>query len=163
MPKKGKLLTSSLIIGTWLLIWTPCLWAMDAADGPDDIELLALTNIYEPVAFDHTLHVDVASCATCHHHTTGQPAEDENCLRCHKETGEADEVSCTACHPANPGRAEMVRASKDTGLFHIDRTGLKRAYHLNCLGCHREMDAPTGCQDCHSKKDGSGDLASIED
>jgi hypothetical protein len=146
MPEKGKLFISCLIIGG-LLVSSAQVTAMD---GPDFVELETLVNIYEPVAFDHTMHVDVASCATCHHHTTGLPAEEESCLRCHKESKEADEVSCTGCHPVNQGRAILVR---DAGLYHMDRTSLKRAYHLNCLGCHTVMDAPSGCADCHAKRD----------
>ncbi len=31
--------------------------------------------------------------------------------------------------------------------------GLKAAYHLRCLGCHREMDeGPLQCQGCHREK-----------
>jgi hypothetical protein len=157
MRPKGKIFFASIIIGSLLVISAPYLSAMD---GPDVVELEALVNIYEPVAFDHTMHVEVASCATCHHHTTGEPAEDEKCLQCHQESGEANEIACTGCHPENRGRAEKARALMDTDLFHNDTDGLKRAYHLKCLGCHTEMDAPTGCEDCHPKRDDGDNLAS---
>ena len=85
MRLKGRVFIASIIIGSLLVISAPYLSAMD---GPDFVELDALVNIYEPGAFDHTMHVEVASCATCHHHTTGEPAEDEKCLRCHQESGE---------------------------------------------------------------------------
>ena len=157
MRPKGKNFIASIIIGSLLIISAPYLFAMD---GPDFIELDALVSIYEPVAFDHIMHVEVASCATCHHHTTGEPAEDENCLRCHKESGEADEITCAGCHPANRGRAENVRALMDADLYHNDTAGLKRAYHLKCLVCHKENDVPSGCEDCHPKKDDGDNLAS---
>ena len=160
MRQKGRIFIANIIIGSLLFISPHFPYA---SEGPEVVDLDAFGTIYEPVAFDHSMHEDVASCATCHHHTTGQPAEDENCLRCHKESGEADEITCAGCHPANPGRAEMVRASGDTELFHMNRTGLKRAYHLNCLGCHLDMDAPTGCEDCHPKREGTDDLASVGD
>jgi len=157
MRLKGRVFIASIIIGSLLVISAPYLSAMD---GPDFVELDALVNIYEPVAFDHTMHVEVASCATCHHHTTGEPAEDEKCLRCHQESGEADEVACSGCHPENRGSAEKARLLMDTDLFHNDIAGLRRAYHLKCLECHTEMDAPTGCQDCHLKRDDGDNLAS---
>ena len=158
MHDKGKLFISGLVIGCLLVISAPYLSAMD---GPDFVELETMVNIYESVAFDHAMHVDVGSCATCHHHTTGLPAEDENCLRCHKESGEADEVACTGCHSANLlGVVEMLKMfdDADASLYHSDRTGLKRAYHLNCMGCHKEMDAPNGCEDCHLKRDDGDNL-----
>ena len=156
MRPKGKILIAGIIIGSLLVISVQYLSAMD---GPDFVELEALVSIYEPVAFDHTMHEEVASCATCHHHTTGLPAEEEKCLQCHKESVTADEVTCGGCHPANHGRAENVRASMDSDLFHNDTAGLKRAYHLKCLGCHMEMDAPSGCEDCHPKRDDGDNMA----
>ncbi len=160
MHEKGKLFIRSLIIGGLLLIWIPSVSAMDASDGPDVVELEALVKIYGPVTFDHTMHVEVASCATCHHHTTGEPAEDDNCLRCHQESGEADEVTCGGCHPENRGRAENVRVLMDADLYHNDTAGLKRAYHLKCVVCHQENDVPSGCEDCHPKRDDGDDMAS---
>ena len=157
MRQKGRIVIASIIIGSLLVISAPHLFAMD---GPDLVELESLVNIYGPVTFDHALHVEITSCAACHHHTTGLPVEDEQCLRCHKESDTADEVTCAGCHPANQGNAKM---EKNGDLFHLERTSLKRAYHLNCLGCHNDMDGPTGCEDCHSKRDGKDDLASVFD
>ncbi len=159
MRQKGRFFIAGIIIGGLLVISVPHLFAMD---GPDFVELDALVNLYEPVAFDHTMHVEVASCATCHHHTTGEPAEDEKCLRCHQESGEADEVACGGCHPENRGRAEKARALMDADLFHNDTAGLKRAYHLKCVECHKEMDAPSGCEDCHPKRDDGVNLAAAQ-
>jgi hypothetical protein len=134
---------------------SPC-----ASEFPAVVELETLSNIYTGVIFDHAMHTDMTSCATCHHHTTGLPAEDEKCLRCHQESGEAGEVMCGGCHPANRGRAEKARALIDTDLFHNDTAGLKRAYHLKCMGCHIEMEVPSGCEDCHPKRDDNDNMAS---
>ena len=38
----------------------------------------------------------------------------------------------------------------DPELFHIEKPGLKGAFHLNCVGCHQEMEGPTGCEECHT-------------
>lgn len=150
MGIKGEIFITSLIIGGFLGSATACLSAMD---GPDVVELDTLTNIYAGVTFDHAMHADMTSCATCHHHTTGVPAEDSRCMPCHEASGEADEVACSGCHATSPGSAEKMKESQEVSLFHTDTTGLKRAYHLQCMGCHNEMEAASGCEDCHFKKD----------
>ena len=45
----------------------------------------------------------------------------------------------------------MKKISEDPNLHHTGKVGLKGAYHLKCMGCHQEMGAPTGCQDCHPR------------
>lgn len=145
------------------LFWSFCIGALFAVfvqngmamDSPDAIELSTLANRYEPVAFDHSMHRDMASCATCHHHTTGTPPVDEHCAKCHKNSGPSASAACAACHPANPCDASEKLQGKDADVatFHLEIAGLKRAYHINCLGCHQEMGAPTGCDDCHAKRE----------
>jgi len=134
-----------------------------AMDGPDVVDLDALSNIYTSVTFDHAMHTEMASCAACHHHTTGMPAEDARCVDCHAASGEADEVACTGCHAHSPGNAEKMKESQAVNLYHTDSTGLKRAYHVQCLGCHREMEAVSGCEDCHPKREDSPKVSQVND
>lgn len=125
-----------------------------AMEGPDTVEIDALAQLYEPVVFDHVMHVEVAegSCATCHHHTTGTPVEDAECAKCHAKSGPADEVACQECHAANRFAADYLKKlDDDNKLYHTDKIGLKGAYHIRCMGCHEEMGAPNGCQDCHAR------------
>jgi len=127
-----------------------------AGDGPDSVEIDALAQLFEPVNFDHAMHEDVteSKCAVCHHHTLGTPIEDENCLRCHAESGPADEVSCPGCHSSKRFEAEYLnKIDADNTLYHRDKVGLKAAYHLRCMSCHEEMGAPNDCQDCHARTD----------
>ena len=152
MSLKGRIFIASLIVGGLLFRTTVILSAME---GPDVVELDTLSNIYDAVTFDHAMHADMASCAACHHHTTGMPAENTNCVSCHAASGEAHEVACTGCHASSPGSGAKMKEAQAVDLFHTDATGLKRAYHLQCLGCHREMEAASGCEDCHAKKDTS--------
>ncbi|MEW6219466.1 MAG: cytochrome c3 family protein [Thermodesulfobacteriota bacterium] len=124
-----------------------------AQDSPDLVDLDRLANLYAPVAFDHAMHLEVASCAACHHHTAGAPAEAAACVRCHDQGIDNGPVACRDCHGARPleaasGRPEQAAAS----TFHNERTGLKRAYHLSCMGCHREVGGPIGCEDCHARQ-----------
>ena len=150
MSMTGRIFITSLIIGG--LLGLP-LSVPSAMDGPEVIELNILSNIYTAVTFDHAMHAEMASCAACHHHTTGMPAEDASCMRCHEASGEANEITCSGCHAINPGKAHNMKESQAANLYHTDTTGLKRAYHLQCLGCHIEMEAASGCEDCHPKKE----------
>lgn len=93
--------------------------------GPETLSLNRLEMKYEPVVFSHEMHTLLAEdCATCHHHSTA-----------------GETPSCAECHgaPFNPENLNLP--------------GLKGAYHLQCMGCHKEMGAPVGCTECHAKKD----------
>ncbi len=124
-----------------------------AGPMPDVVELASLAQFYDRVEFDHALHVDVADgCSTCHHHTTGGAAEREPCTTCHDGSQAAATVVCKDCHYRDPFSPEhIVLAETGDQWFHVDKPGLKGAYHQNCLGCHQETGAPTGCQDCHAR------------
>lgn len=126
-----------------------------AENPPDSITLDSIAKLYEGVVFDHAMHVGVAdSCATCHHHGTGAPVQDENCARCHSGSEKKAIVACQECHSSQPFSAASVNLKeKDIKRYHRDKPGLKGAYHQNCLGCHEEMGGPTGCEDCHPRTD----------
>lgn len=121
-------------------------------DAPDSITIDVLAKYYEPVEFDHAMHIDLAEdCSVCHHHTTGTGTTDLYCAKCHTEYKELVKVSCADCHSAEPFSAEVIQRQSQQDLFHGDINGLKGAYHQNCLGCHKEQDGPVGCVDCHAK------------
>jgi len=125
-------------------------------EGPESVEIDALAQLYDPVEFDHALHEEVtdSNCAVCHHHTLGTPVEDENCARCHADSGPANEVTCQGCHAAKRFDSDYLKQLEaDNTIYHTDRIGLKAAYHFRCMNCHEEMDAPIGCQDCHTRND----------
>ena len=124
-----------------------------AGPMPAVVELASLAQFYDGVEFDHGLHVDVAdACSTCHHHTTGGAAERAPCTTCHDGSQTAATVACKDCHYRDPFSPEhIVLAETGDQWFHVDKPGLKGAYHQNCLGCHRETGAPEGCQDCHAR------------
>lgn len=143
------------IIAAMILSFTPqqnC----RAMEGPDTVELDALAQLFEPVNFNHKMHVEVADndCAKCHHHTTGTPVTNPLCIKCHANSGEADVVACRDCHAAKRFEADYLnRLEADNTIYHVDKVGLKAAYHIRCMGCHKEMGAPLGCQDCHTRTD----------
>jgi len=121
--------------------------------GPAEIKLDRLVNLFDAVTFDHASHVEIAGdCATCHHHTTGDGAGGERCGRCHAQSPKSADVACQSCHEADPfSAAQLEREESDRYQYHIDKPGLKAAYHWNCLGCHEESGGPMGCEDCHAR------------
>lgn len=140
-----------MILTAGAILFAPCpLYSMDAEDAPEAVTIDSMANLYAPVEFDHSMHVEYASCVECHHHTTGVQVADPNCIRCHKDTPEADEVSCSGCHAAERFDKQYLSTLNDPKIYHIDKPGLKGAYHLNCIGCHQIINGPTGCQDCHA-------------
>lgn len=133
--------------------------SQSAEEPPEIVEISTLSNLYTPVIFDHLLHVDMADCSVCHHHTTGTRIIDKNCTRCHTAGGEYDAaifnsgrpytISCRDCHEKQRFGSTYLRKLENPNLYHIDKPGLKGAYHLSCIGCHKETEAVIGCQDCH--------------
>lgn len=123
-----------------------------AMDAPEAVTIDVLAEYYAPVEFDHQMHVDLAEdCSVCHHHTTGTGTLDPYCGRCHKDYQEQAQVACQDCHLVNPFSADAINRMSAENRYHVDVYGLKGAYHRNCIDCHREMDGPTGCQDCHPR------------
>lgn len=119
---------------------------------PEVVEIDELSELFEGVNFDHSLHTMIVDdCAVCHHHTTGTGVQDPECAKCHSGSPGVEQVACRDCHEANPFSAEKLLEEDTAGKpdYHLDQIGLKGAYHQSCLGCHRQMGAPTGCQDCH--------------
>jgi hypothetical protein len=146
---KPSLFQLVLLVAALLLVTVV---TVPAAEAPDTITLNVLAELYEPVVFDHAMHADVAECAICHHQTTGQPEAGSRCVRCHSGNETNASVACRDCHVAEPFSADYMRSKEvDSERYHIDMPGLKGAYHLSCLGCHTEMGAPTGCQECHAR------------
>ena len=126
--------------------------APDAAP-PGTVTINRLAELYDAVTFDHTAHVEIAGdCASCHHHTTGDGAGGERCNRCHADSPKSASVACNNCHEVDPFSAvQLERKADDRYPYHIDKPGLKAAYHWNCLGCHQDSGGPTDCNDCHAR------------
>jgi hypothetical protein len=119
-----------------------------AVEPPDLVEFAAKQNLYQPVSFDHAMHLEMYSCNICHHHSTGDGPARESCARCHQNSPGSADVACSSCHlpewstPLTPEKGSAVR-------YHIDIPLLKGALHLQCVGCHQAESGPTGCRECH--------------
>ncbi|MBL4902469.1 cytochrome c3 family protein [Desulfocapsa sp. AH-315-G09] len=147
--KKIMLTALTLTVGTTMFLPVTT-WSMTADDAPETVTIDVMSNLYGPVEFNHEMHVEYASCQECHHHTTGEIIADPNCARCHHSHDENDVVSCSECHVADRFNEEYIKTLEDPKLFHIDKPGLKGAYHLNCIGCHDITSGPVGCVECHT-------------
>lgn len=120
---------------------------------PATVTLGSLVDRFEPVVFDHSGHVDMASgCGDCHH----QHGNDGTlgCRTCHSLDRSAFRRSvrvetfkaCRECHAGPSPRPDPAR------------TGLAAAYHRACFRCHREEGSvgkdPKGCTEtCHARNE----------
>jgi RNase P subunit RPR2 len=125
--------------------------ALEQLDAPETVTIDAISKLYGPVEFKR--HSQLARCKDCHHHTTGQQDMDPNCIRCHANSPEKMVVSCKDCHTKKMFYPEQVTATDNPNLYHIDKPGIKGAYHLNCIPCHVKKNAPSGCEGCHAMTD----------
>lgn len=94
-----------------------------AAVAPEIVSIGASADWFAPVAMPHAAHAElVGDCGGCHHHSDGEA------------------VPCATCH-----ESRFSAASADRPLLVV-------AYHRQCLVCHRETGAGTGCEDCHARR-----------
>ncbi len=122
-------------------------------DLPEVVVLDKLVYLYSAAEFDHEYHTEIADdCTLCHHHSVGIPTTNEKCARCHNTEEILEKVACIDCHSMEPFSARYLSEKEaEEDVYHIDKPGLKAAYHLNCLNCHIEMGGPAGCEDCHER------------
>ena len=105
---------------------------------------------YGPVKFDHKKHGTEykIACTECHH----VYKDGKNVWK------EGDKVQkCSECHNVYLLGKELSQATEEQ-----KKLSLYKAYHDNCLGCHKEKNkgkekeeakAPTKCTACHAKKE----------
>lgn len=146
--------TSQILCGLLMILLTGLTGGRAiAGDFPDQVVLDSIADLYAGVDFDHEMHTELGEdCAVCHHHTTGTGSQDERCMNCHADSPATSDVACVDCHLADPFSAEQInREAQDRYQYHVDKPGLKAAYHWSCVGCHEAIGGPVGCQDCHAR------------
>ncbi|WP_353116900.1 acidic tetraheme cytochrome c3 TmcA [Nitratidesulfovibrio sp.] len=141
LPQATRLATQLAIVTAILATALLFLLSPPVAMAPaqEDMKHLApeaLAPQSRPAArFVHDTHNEKAKideCGTCHHGTTEDGRRDATA-----PTSEG--TPCADCHSAHGGK---------TGKG----TPLERAYHRQCMGCHREQGkGPTACGGCHTK------------
>ncbi len=99
------------------------------SEAPDSMLLYELSDLYQPVHFNHKSHAAMAQmggeCATCHHYSPKNKIQ-----------------PCKDCHGG------------ETNPNNLRQPGLKGAYHRHCLSCHREWSHDTKCVLCHLPTNG---------
>ena len=149
-PKAMLVVAALLLVGA---LAGPVRAGMDQLEAPETVTIDTLAKLYQPVQFSHVRHSKLAPCKDCHHHTTGHQDMDPNCVRCHAHSPESSTVSCKDCHTQRQFYPEQVTAGDNPNIYHIDKPGLKGAYHLNCIPCHVAKNAPSHCEGCHALTD----------
>ena len=125
--KKEILLLIATLFGGILLISA---FAQEDMEVVDDLGFSSRRR--PPAVFRHDEHNEnagIEDCNECHHvYEDGQKLEDES----------SEDQSCSDCHDEK---------SVD------NKPGLRRAFHLNCKGCHLERkQGPVMCGTCHVRK-----------
>jgi hypothetical protein len=149
---KAVIAAAVLMLTGMLYPSQPC-HAIDEYDAIEIVTIDVLADLYKPVVFNHQWHTKLAPCKDCHHHTTGRQDMDPNCIRCHANSKEATSVACSSCHSSKQFYPEQLNDTRNPTLYHIDKPGLKGAYHLNCVPCHVKTNAPSHCEGCHALTD----------
>lgn len=126
MKKRILLLIATQVVGIFLI----SAFAQEDMEVVDDV---GFSNKRRPLAVfrhdEHNENAGIEDCNECHHiYEDGQKLEDES----------SEDQSCSDCHDEK---------SVD------NKPGLRRAFHLNCKGCHLERkQGPVMCGTCHSRK-----------
>jgi len=118
-----------------LILIIPVLWIFLVlpAFSQEEMEVIEddgfLKRQRPPAVFKHDDHNELAeieACNECHHiYDNGEKLEDES----------SEDQLCSECH--------TERSSEN-------QPGLKKAFHLNCKGCHHaEKKGPIMCGQCH--------------
>ncbi|MBK9215972.1 MAG: hypothetical protein IPM59_10305 [Chloracidobacterium sp.] len=139
--------------------------------GPDTPELKAFPSISSfRTKFDHTSHIRLASCSTCHS-TQGDgmtvPSGGDahaSCMSCHtadKVVGDRNIGSCSTCHEM--GRADRIVDTTARIGFNFNHANHAR---ISCDNCHKPLggnrmseiavsehkNLANSCATCHNSK-----------
>ena len=127
MQKLCVYMSAALIISSLIFV---------SAHSQEDEMLIVDNKVFEnpqrpPAVFKHDEHNENAAieeCNICHHiYKDGKLLEDES----------SEDQLCSECH--------NLTASGN-------QPALRKAFHINCKGCHKENgDGPIMCGECHKK------------
>ena len=78
---------------------------------------------------DHNESAEIEECSECHHvYENGERVADES----------SEDQRCAECH---------------TEKALDNQPGLRKAFHLNCKGCHQsKKQGPVMCGECHARR-----------
>lgn len=114
-------------------------------DIPEKIVIKDMVNKYGPVEFPHRKIV----------HALQESLKDSKLATYfHSEKG----TLCQGCHHKSPPAQKPPRCGNCHGRpfdeKNLSKPGKMGAYHIQCMGCHKEMgiEKPMGCTECHKEK-----------
>jgi len=116
-------------------------------DIPEKVVIKTLSDQYEGAEFPHRKIVKTLVKKT---------KDNKLATYYHREKG----TLCQGCHHRSPPAKKPPRCSRCHGRpfdqNSLSRPGLKGAYHIQCLGCHKAMNLekpkPRDCKVCHKEK-----------
>lgn len=126
---------------------TPTEGTYSDEDIPEKVVIKALSKQYEAAEFPHRKIVkDLVK----------RTKDRKLATYFHREKG----TLCQGCHHGSPAVKKPPKCSRCHGQPFVEgslfQPGLKGAYHLQCLGCHKEMGLekpkPRDCKVCHKEK-----------
>jgi hypothetical protein len=124
----------------------PVAGAYNEGDIPEKVLIKDLSNQYEAVDFPHRKIVNAL---------VNNIKDNKLALYFHSPEG----TICQGCHHNSPVSKKPPLCGNCHGKpFDAEnplKPGILGAYHLQCIGCHKEMgmEKPTGCTDCHNRKE----------
>lgn len=141
MKAPRSLPVAAILAAALLFLLLPPVPTAPAQDDMTHLAPDALAPHSRPAArFVHDTHNEKAridECGTCHHGTTEDGRRDP-------AAPTSEGTPCADCHAVHGGGGGVGKTGKGTPL--------ERAYHRQCMGCHREQGkGPTACGGCHTK------------
>ena len=135
-------IVTAILAAALLFLLLPPVHTAPAQEDMKNLAPEALAPHSRPAArFVHDTHNEKAridECGACHHGTTEDGRRDAMA-----PTSEG--TPCADCHAVHAGGGG---GGGKTGKG----TPLERAYHRQCMGCHRDQGkGPTTCGGCHTK------------
>ena len=135
MKKLNSTVCKVLVCAALVAAGGLCLGLPPAFSSQEDITQVrseALKPHTRPAALsrhdEHNEKAGIDDCATCHH------GKDKNGKRDMADMTAG--TDCVECHAVSPAKGQ---------------TSLRRAFHLQCMGCHQERkQGPLYCTGCHT-------------
>ncbi|MBU1056169.1 MAG: cytochrome C [Proteobacteria bacterium] len=147
VSEKKKLLKpddEKMLATAKLLSRTPVTGTYNENDIPEKVIIKNLSNKYEAVDFPHRKIINTLVSNIKDNKLAGYFHSQEGTI-------------CQGCHHNSPVSKKPPQCGNCHGKAFDEKNPLKPgimgAYHLQCIGCHKEMDIkkPAGCTDCHKK------------
>ena len=143
-PHKSKMDKSARLAEMMLRSRVPVSATYNDEDIPETIAIKDLSDKYEPVNFPHRKIVKAL---------VNNIKNNKIANYFHAENG----TICQGCHHNTPASKQPPKCVSCHAKLQVKESltpGIMGAYHMQCIGCHKEMgmEKPVSCTDCHKEK-----------